>query len=62
MEIANSTWTFSSKNALWFKNAVQIGVREKHALGAAAFIHFYVRCLLPLKLQVVLILEPKVIY
>lgn len=57
MEITNSSWTFSSKDPVQFKNAVQFGVHEEHPSDAAAFIiHFRVRCLLSLKLQVVLML------
>lgn len=57
MEIANSTQTFSSKTAVRFENAVRFGVHEEHFSDAAAFIFlFFVKCLLSLKFQVVLIL------
>ena len=38
MEIANSTWAFSCKNGVQFKNAVRLGVHEEHPSVAAAFI------------------------
>ena len=62
MEIGNSTWPFSSKNDIRFKNAARFGVHKKHPSGATFIIRFCVRCLLSLKLQIVLILQPKVIY
>ena len=38
MKIANSTWTFSSKNYLQFKNALRLGVHEEHSSDGVAFI------------------------